>query len=51
MSAIVLLLLASDGKITHAGYMTDAGIVLLSIAAYLSLWSLTLYFKNVWKYL
>eukprot|EP00210_Caulerpa_lentillifera_P000283 g276.t1 len=51
MSSIVLLLLASDGKVTHAGYMTDAGIFLLSIAACLSLWSLMLYFRNVWKYL
>ena len=51
MSSIVLLLMASDGRIPHIGWLTDVGLLLLSIAAYLSLHSLALYFKGIWKHL
>jgi len=51
MISITLLLLTSDGKVPFAGPVCDVGLLLLSLAAYLSLYSLALYFKAVWKYL
>ena len=51
MTYIVLLILASDERIPYVGALTDVGLALLSLAAYLSLYSLALYFKGVWKYL
>lgn len=51
MLSIAFLLLSPDNRTSFSGVLADSGVLLLSIAAYLSLYSLALYFKNAWKYL
>lgn len=51
MSALTILLAARDGSLVGAGALVPSGVVLLYISAWLSLWSLTVYVKKIWKVL
>lgn len=51
MTALTILLAARDGSLVGAETLASAGVVLLYISAWLSLWSLIVYMRKIWKVL
>ncbi|KZV44518.1 CDP-diacylglycerol--glycerol-3-phosphate 3-phosphatidyltransferase 2 [Dorcoceras hygrometricum] len=51
MSALTILLASRDGSLVGAGTLVSSGIVLLYISAWLSVWSLFVYVRKIWKVL
>ncbi|KAK4403857.1 Cardiolipin synthase (CMP-forming), mitochondrial [Sesamum angolense] len=50
MTALTMLL-ARDGSLVGSGTLVSSGVVLLYISAWLSLWSLLVYMRKIWKVL
>ncbi|KAL3650038.1 hypothetical protein CASFOL_006441 [Castilleja foliolosa] len=51
MTALTILLAARDGSIVGAGSLASSGVALLYVSAWLSLWSLVVYLRKIWKVL
>ncbi|KAK4436029.1 Cardiolipin synthase (CMP-forming), mitochondrial [Sesamum alatum] len=51
MTALTILLAARDGSLVGSGTLVSSGVVLLYISAWLSLWSLLVYMRKIWKVL
>ncbi|PIN07294.1 CDP-alcohol phosphatidyltransferase/Phosphatidylglycerol-phosphate synthase [Handroanthus impetiginosus] len=51
MTALTILLAARDGSLVGAETLASSGVVLLYISAWLSLWSLVVYMRKIWKVL
>ncbi|KAL3520665.1 hypothetical protein ACH5RR_018814 [Cinchona calisaya] len=51
MTALTILLAARDTSLIGAGTLVASGVVLLHISAWLSLWSLFVYMRKIWKVL
>ncbi|XP_011084377.1 CDP-diacylglycerol--glycerol-3-phosphate 3-phosphatidyltransferase 2 [Sesamum indicum] len=51
MTALTMLLAARDGSLVGSGALVSSGVVLLYISSWLSLWSLLVYMRKIWKVL
>ncbi|XP_057784571.1 CDP-diacylglycerol--glycerol-3-phosphate 3-phosphatidyltransferase 2-like isoform X2 [Salvia miltiorrhiza] len=51
MSALTILLAAREASLVEDGTLVTSGVVLLYISAWLSLWSLVVYIKKIWRVL
>ncbi|CAA0829560.1 CDP-diacylglycerol--glycerol-3-phosphate 3-phosphatidyltransferase 1- chloroplastic [Striga hermonthica] len=51
MTALTILLAARDGSLVGAGTLVSSGVLLLYVSAWLSLWSLVVYMRKIWKVL
>ncbi|XP_047973670.1 CDP-diacylglycerol--glycerol-3-phosphate 3-phosphatidyltransferase 2-like [Salvia hispanica] len=51
MSALTILLAAGDASFVGDGTLVSSGVVLLYISAWLSLWSMAVYIKKIWRVL
>ncbi|KAJ4978622.1 hypothetical protein NE237_009402 [Protea cynaroides] len=51
MTAITMLLATRDSSLTGSGILVAPGVILLYISAGLSVWSLAVYMKNIWRIL
>ncbi|KAL1542490.1 CDP-diacylglycerol--glycerol-3-phosphate 1-phosphatidyltransferase [Salvia divinorum] len=51
MSALTILLAAGHASLVGDGILVSSGVVLLYISAWLSLWSMVVYIKKIWRVL
>ncbi|CAI9091041.1 OLC1v1025960C1 [Oldenlandia corymbosa var. corymbosa] len=51
MTALTILLAARDSSLVGSGTVVASGAVLLYISAWLSVWSLVVYMRKIWKFL
>lgn len=51
MTALTILLAARDGSLIESGTLVASGVLLLYISAWLSVWSLIVYMRKIWKFL
>lgn len=51
MTALTILLAARDSSLIGSGTLVASGVLLLYISAWLSVWSLIVYMRKIWKFL